>query len=697
MSRQGTMTIEQRFEQLMKTTRSKEKLLEYRKLLTILLNYGTGAAPSIIKCLTAEITNEKSPLLLKYIASEALYSLPEMNITMSENACDIFYIIYCLRKGLPVTSMITIMNIIGLMVTENKLISHLLVPILFAVCGREKISEAEAAQVDTTIIRYLQMNVVGGTLEFNPSKLPLQIQEQDGRTSNIPVFTIMNVSSRNVYSVTMSQHHQVVSNLILYVSKVNVSVTLCETIIGYVNQVLQQLQRIQTFTQMHTVIYHEMIRLLGTIAARHPTLAQNVSTVFQSIRTHAERVDPFVALSLLDSTLIISSEFSQSNAQKVNAFIAEYLVKNNGFTDVLLVSETLRVLKRHSVALSTEPIFFPFSAIALHSTAIQREVLPLLYLFIANSNAPAVLHYILDLPILALLQTLCYPGSADNEKRTEMYAYSYSYMYKGAYDTNHLWRAENLNKVEELLCRPEKNSGRVKAAMKCVPSLLRVFFQAVSVRYKSESDALNIVKAIIARYNYLFPDNNFIKLVHEAFISALSVLIKAAPCILSVLVAALDGLLKNSDFVENTQQTEFANHLCLLVGENAHFIKPAEIEFLLAEVDPQTFEDSNYPEYLQVSLLSLYCKLGQAIGQNSKVKLTLCKLVGKVSMYPMLAMRATELYALFATPGLAEATFRGLQFDYIDVDAPLPALVSSLDACDAHPLHPFTLFVNESN
>ncbi|EKE39546.1 hypothetical protein ENU1_124310 [Entamoeba nuttalli P19] len=696
MSRQQPLTTEGRFEQLMKMNRSKDKLLEYRRLLPILLNYGTGATPSIIKCLLNELVNEKSPLLLKYIAAESLYTLPEMNLSFSGTTSDIFFIIYNLRKGFPVANHITPTNIISLLATDNKLLNNQLIPVLFAVCCREKISETEIAQVDSTITRYLQMNVTSGTLEFNPNKLSLQIQEQDGKISNTPIFTVMNISSRNLYTTHMSQHHQIVSDLIQYISKVNISVQLCETTISYVNQVMQQFLRIQNIQPVHAVIYHEMVRLLGIIAVRQPSLSHNVSSVLQSIKIQAEHIDPFVALSFLDATLMISSEFVQSNAQKVNSFITEFLVKNNGFSDILLVSETLRIIKKHSIALSTESIFFPFTAIAMHSTSIQRDVLPLLYLFIGNGNASSVLHYILDLPIIALLLTIIPPGTVDYEKKVENYQFAYNYLYRTTYEGNHLWKGEYRSKLEELLRRPERNSGRVKAATKCVPALLRVFFQAVSVRYNSESEALKIVKEIISRYDCLYPDTQFMKGVRETFISALSVMIKAAPCILSVLVAALDGLLKSADFVENSYQTEFANHLCLLVGENAHFIKPAEIEFLLAEVDPQTFEDSNYPEYLQISLLSLYCKLGQAIGQNSKVKLTLCKLIGKIDDYPMLSMRTAELYALFATPGLAEATFRNLQFDYIDVDAPLPALVSTLEASDAHPLHPFTLFVNEN-
>ena len=61
----------------------------------------------------------------------------------------------------------------------------------------------------------------------------------------------------------------------------------------------------------------------------------------------------------------------------------------------------------------------------------------------------------------------------------------------------------------------------------------------------------------------------------------------------------------------------------------------------------------------------------------------------------MLSMRVQELYALFATPGLAENTLKSLQFEYVDADAPLPALVSIPNASEVHPLHPFTLYADE--
>ena len=695
MSRQQPMSTEGRFEQIARMTKTKDKLLEYRRILSVLSNYGTGATPIIIKCLLDELCNEKSPLILKYIAAECLYTLPEVNLQSTGSMSDIFIVEYYLRKGLSAIDRITPSNIIASFENDNKLISHQLIPVLFTICCRDKVNQQEINQVNSTIRRFLTMNVANGTLEYNPNKMPLQIQEQDGKVSNTQIFTIMNISSRNLYATHMSQHHQIVSNLLQYVTKVDVPMDLCETIIQYVNFVMQQLLRIQNVQPQHNVIYHEMIRLLSAIASRHLQLSNPIGSILSAIKNQAEHIDPFVALAYLDASLVISTDFVQSNAQKVFGFVNEFLVKNNGFTDILLVSETLKVIKKHSAVLSFESIFFPFSAIAMHSTSIERDVLPLLYLFIDSSNAADVLHYILDLPILALLLQLLPPGTQDYEKRGEQYQFAFNYLYRNKYEGPNLWKGENRNKLEELLRRPERNGGRVKAALKCVPALLRVFLQAVSVKYNSETDILKIAKEIISRYENLYPDHQFMKNVREAFISALNVMIKSAPCILSVLVAALDGMLKSADFNDNVHQTEFTNHLCLLVGENANMIKPTEIEFLLAEVDPQTFEDSNYPEYLQISLLSLYCKLGQSIGQNSKVKLTLCKLIGKVTQYPMLSMRAKELYALFATPGLAESTFRKLQNEYIDVDAPLPALVATLEASDAHPLHPFNLYVEE--
>ncbi|KAL7721737.1 AP-5 complex subunit zeta-1 C-terminal TPR domain-containing protein [Entamoeba marina] len=335
-----------------------------------------------------------------------------------------------------------------------------------------------------------------------------------------------------------------------------------------------------------------------------------------------------------------------------------------------MVSETLRLLKKHTKAFAKEPIFFPFSAIALHSTSIQRDILPLISLFITN-NTSTILHYILDLPILALLHSVAPPQAPDYDRRAEPYQFAFKYMHSKTYS----------------ISDQKKNSGRVKAAISCVPSLLRVFFQAASIHASGESETLSMVKEIISRYDNLYPDQQYIKNVREAFITALGVMVKAVPTVIGSLVAALDGLLKRTDFADNSHEIEFANQLCLIVGEHAHSIPISEVEFLLAQVDPQIFEDSNYPEYLQVKQLV----------KNTKVKLTLCKLIDKVSMYPLLSMRVKELYALFATPGLAEASFKYLQMEYIDVDAPLPALVSTLDSSDAQPLHPFTLYVDGVN
>ncbi|KAL7712375.1 AP-5 complex subunit zeta-1 C-terminal TPR domain-containing protein [Entamoeba marina] len=671
MSKQQPLTIE-------------DKLLEYRKLLPFMFNYGTGATPIIIKSIIAELANEKSPLLLKYIASQMLFALPEMNISLSGDETDIYFILHNIRKGIPVSKWVTPSKIIALIGSENKMLTHQLIPVLFSICSREFVTDAELSQVETTITRYLQMAVVGGTLDYNPTKLPLQIQEVDGKPSNTSVFTIMNISNKNLFTNHMSQHHQIVSDLIQYVSLVKVSTTLYETIINYTSLVLQQLLRVQTITPLYAAIYHEMIRLLGIISTKQPSLTHNVTSTLSTIRTSAERVDPFVALSLLDSTLTMSSEFVQNNTQKMNAFISEYLINHNGYTDQILVT------------FAKEPIFFPFSAIALHSTSIQRDILPLISLFITN-NTSTILHYILDLPILALLHSVAPPQAPDYDRRAEPYQFAFKYMHSKTYSISGLWKKENRNKLDELFHRPEKNSGRVKAAISCVPSLLRVFFQAASIHASGESETLSMVKEIISRYDNLYPDQQYIKNVREAFITALGVMVKAVPTVIGSLVAALDGLLKRTDFADNSHEIEFANQLCLIVGEHAHSIPISEVEFLLAQVDPQIFEDSNYPEYLQVSLLGLYCKLGQAIGQNTKVKLTLCKLIDKVSMYPLLSMRVKELYALFATPGLAEASFKYLQMEYIDVDAPLPALVSTLDSSDAQPLHPFTLYVDGVN
>ncbi|KAL7721739.1 hypothetical protein QTN25_001385 [Entamoeba marina] len=245
-----------------------------------------------------------------------LFALPEMNISLSGDETDIYFILHNIRKGIPVSKWVTPSKIIALIGSENKMLTHQLIPVLFSICSREFVTDAELSQVETTITRYLQMAVVGGTLDYNPTKLPLQIQEVDGKPSNTSVFTIMNISNKNLFTNHMSQHHQIVSDLIQYVSLVKVSTTLYETIINYTSLVLQQLLRVQTITPLYAAIYHEMIRLLGIISTKQPTLTHNVTSTLSTIRTSAERVDPFVALSLLDSTLTMSSEFVQNNTQK---------------------------------------------------------------------------------------------------------------------------------------------------------------------------------------------------------------------------------------------------------------------------------------------------------------------------------------------------------------------------------------------
>ena len=60
---------------------------------------------------------------------------------------------------------------------------------------------------------------------------------------------------------------------------------------------------------MLTVIYHEMIRLLGEIANKHISLSNTISSTLSSIKNQAEHIDPFVALAYLDASLRISTDF----------------------------------------------------------------------------------------------------------------------------------------------------------------------------------------------------------------------------------------------------------------------------------------------------------------------------------------------------------------------------------------------------
>ena len=465
---------------------------------------------------------------------------------------------------------------------------------------------------------------------------------------------------------------------------------LCDAVVTYVQTVAQQLLRAQSNVAHYLGIYHELLRVLGAVISRRPQFCPRVQKILNDVHGQVEHVDPYVSLSFLNTTLFFSSEFMTNYTQKINAFIAQVLVKKGRFVDSVLVAETLRTIHRHSPQI-TDELFFPFSALALHSTAIQRAILPLIHHFVKKSALP-VLDYIIDLPILATLLQMVPPGTADPEGLMTTYAAHYAYLYSESYVDTPLWSHENSAKTHELMNRPEARSGRVAAVNCCVPALLRVFFQAVCIKYCTESEALSLVRVIVKRYETLFPDENFQKSVRDTFLYVLNPLTQAYPCVLSILVARLSSLLKDPEFLDGTLKINFANQLCMLIGEHANLIRQEEADFLLAEVDPQIFEDSNYPEVLQASLLSLYCKLGHVAGQDSKVKITLSKYIDQIKQYPMLSQRATELYAMFATPGMTEMIFKQLMFQYLDEEAPLPALLSTLDVADAQPLHPFSLF-----
>ena len=219
-------SVETLLETVAKTTKNKDKLLQYRRILTAMLTYDTAASDPTVKVLMDELRNEKSPLLLKFIAGELLNTMRDVRVEQRDT---ITYATYAVRRGQPIAQTFKPTMAIAMMENADKLHAHLLVPLLFAICSHENVDPAELAAVERIIQNSLSLAVAKGTLAFNPKGTPVQIQEADGKPTTTPVFTVLNQTSRDLYTAEMSYHHQVVSALYAFIALHDVFGTLCWT------------------------------------------------------------------------------------------------------------------------------------------------------------------------------------------------------------------------------------------------------------------------------------------------------------------------------------------------------------------------------------------------------------------------------------------------------------------------------------